>query len=224
MPPTLLDTLDAKVCKENAALIVIDVQNDFCHPEGAGGLNGGDVSPQLEMVPRLLKFIDAARAAEVPVIFVRAIHNKWTTSPARTDRRVTNKQHAPTCWEGSWGAEFYLVEPLPGECIVTKHRFSAFINTDLDLILRAQGIKTIIMTGVATTGCVESTARDGFMLDYYMVFVGDCAAQSVAPGRHEMTLRNMAANFGEVCNAKDVEAIWDRQAGVAQPIPALAMP
>lgn len=217
MPPTILTTLEEKVSKENAALIVIDVQNDFCHPKGSGALNGGDVSPCVEMVPRLVKLIDAARTADVPVIFVRAIHNDWTTSAARKAQRSTNGQKILTCWEGTWGAEFYMVEPLPGDCIVTKHRFSAFINTDLDLILRSQGIKTIIMTGVATSGCVESTARDGFMLDYFMVFVGDCAAQSVSPGRHEMTLKNMV-HFGDVCTAADVEQIWAMQ-GVDQVVP-----
>jgi ureidoacrylate peracid hydrolase len=155
----------------------------------------------------------------VPVIFVRAIHNEWTTSPARKSQRATNRQEVLTCWEGTWGAEFYVVQPLPGECHVTKHRFSAFINTDLDLILRSRGIKTIIMTGVATSGCVESTAWDGFMLDHYVVFVGDCAAQSVSPGRHEMTLKNME-HFGDVCTAADVEQIWaaQRAGGVAPPV------
>jgi ureidoacrylate peracid hydrolase len=220
MTTAMLTTREEKVSKENAALIVIDVQNDFCHPEGSGALNGGDVSPCVEMVPRLVRFIDAARDAGAPVIFVRAIHNDWTTSPARIAQRTKNKQEVLTCWEGTWGAEFYVVQPLPGECIVTKHRFSAFINTDLSLILRSQGIKTIIMTGVATSGCVESTARDGFMLDYYMMFVGDCAAQSVSQGRHEMTLRNMRG-FGDVCTAEEIEQIWAVQAG-AQPVHAFA--
>jgi ureidoacrylate peracid hydrolase len=221
MQPAMLTTREEKVATENAAVIVIDVQNDFCHPKGSSALNGGDTSPCVEMVPRLVHFIDAAREAGVPVIFVRAIHNDWTTSAARKAQRDTNRQAAPTCWEGTWGAEYYLVEPLPGECQVIKHRFSAFIGTDLDLILRSQGIRTIVMTGVATSGCVESTARDGFMMDYNLVFVGDCAAQGVASGRHEMTLRNMS-HWGDVCNALDIEAIWAEQTAAPGLVPAMA--
>jgi ureidoacrylate peracid hydrolase len=221
MPPATLTTREEKVSKENAALIIIDVQNDFCHPRGSSALNGSDTSPCVEMVPRLVEFIDAARAAEVPVIFVRAIHNDWTTSAARKAQRDRNDQKVLTCWEGTWGAEYYLVQPLAGECEVIKHRFSAFIGTDLDLILRSQGVRTIIMTGVATSGCVESTARDGFMMDYNLVFVGDCAAQGVAPGRHEMTLLNMK-HWGDVCTAAEIQAIWARQGAVAAPMAAMA--
>jgi ureidoacrylate peracid hydrolase len=217
----MLTTREEKVSKDNAALIIIDVQNDFCHREGASSLNRSDTSPCIEMVPRLVKLIDAARAADVPVIFVRAIHNDWTTSAARKAQRDANNQQVLTCWEGTWGAEYYLVQPLPGECQVIKHRFSAFIGTDLDLILRAQGIKTIIMTGVATSGCVESTARDGFMMDYNLVFVGDCAAQGVSPGRQEMMLLNMS-HWGDVCNAADIIDIWEGQTVNTEPAAAMA--
>jgi len=221
MPPEMLTTREQKVSKDHAALIVIDVQNDFCDPEGSSALNGSDTSPCVEMVPRLLRFIDAARAADVPVIFVRAIHNDWTTSPARKAQRDENHQKALTCWEGTWGAEYYLVQPLPGECQVIKHRFSAFIGTDLDLILRSQGIRAIIMTGVATSGCVESTARDGFMMDYNLVFVGDCAAQGVSPGRHEMTLSNMR-HWGDVCTAAEIQEIWAEQTTAGTLVAAMA--
>jgi ureidoacrylate peracid hydrolase len=113
----------------------------------------------------------------------------------------------------------YGVAPEPGDPLVTKHRYSAFINTDLDLILRAQGIKSLILTGVATNGCVESTARDGFMLDYYVVFVDDCSATSAGPGPHAGTLANIGRGFGEVVKAADLMSMW---APVAEPEPALA--
>jgi len=103
---------------------------------------------------------------------------------------------------------------LPGECIVTKHRYSGFINTDLDLILRAQGIQTLIMTGTATNVCVESTARDGFMLDYYIVFLGDCTGTGDR-NLHEATLQNISGAFGVVCNSTDVSAHW---ATVPEPV------
>lgn len=96
---------------------------------------------------------------------------------------------------GELGAEFYEVSPLPEEIIVNKHRYSAFINTRLDSVLRSLRIETLIMTGVSTNVCVESTARDGFMLDYQIVMVQDaCASYSRAAhdadaGKYEGILR-----------------------------------
>ncbi|MFC2018953.1 cysteine hydrolase family protein, partial [Chloroflexota bacterium] len=91
----------------------------------------------------------------------------------------------------------------------TKHRYSAFIDTDLDLILRSQGIKTVIMTGVATNVCVESTARDASMKDYYVVFVKDCAA-SFTMRDHNATLRTMGTLFGTVASSQEVMGAWER--------------
>ena len=195
-----------KIAADKAALLVVDMQNDFCHPTGAGSINGGDVSGCVEMAPRLAQLIADARAASVPVIFIRAIHNKWTDSPAR--KEIIDARPGGICREGSWGAEWYGVAPIDGDPIITKHRYSAFINTDLDLILRAQQRKTIILTGVATNGCVESTARDGFMMDYHMVFVGDCSATSAGIEPHNNTLKNMARGYGVVVNGEDLAKTW----------------
>ena len=201
----MLTTLSEKVDPKHAALIVIDMQNDFVHDDGGLAKNGGNVKPTQAIVPALNRLIAEARKAGTPVIFVRAAHNEWTTSEARREKQ-RGRTH-PICVEGTWGCEFYGVAPLDDECIVTKHRFSAFINTDLDLILRAQGIKTIIMTGTATNVCVESTARDGFMLDYYVVFLGDCTGCG-DPEMHDATLKNIARTFGVVCDSTDVVEAW----------------
>ena len=99
------------------------------------------------------------------------------------------------------------VRPEPGDAMVTKHRFNAFRNTDLDTILRARGVRTIVMTGVATNVCVETTARDGFMHDYYVVFTDDGTA-AYAEEDHEATLRNIARYFGQVVDLADLRQIW----------------
>ena len=110
----------------------------------------------------------------MPVFFIRGVHSEWTDSEVRKERhRSKYPSRGSNCQEGTWGAELYGVRPEPGDQMITKNRYSAFINTNLDLNLRAQGIKTIITTGTSTDACVESTARDGFMLDYYVVFVDE---------------------------------------------------
>jgi ureidoacrylate peracid hydrolase len=90
---------------------------------------------------------------------------------------------------------------------VTKHRYSAFYNTDLDSILRSNGIRTIVLTGVATNVCVETTAREGFVRDYYVVLVSDGTATYSAQD-HEATLRNIDRFFGEVATIADIVSVW----------------
>jgi ureidoacrylate peracid hydrolase len=110
------------------------------------------------------------------------------------------------CEEGTWGAEWYEILPEPGDAIVTKHRFSAFIGTDFDLILRAKGIESLILTGTRTNVCVESTARDAFMMDYYVVVLSDCTAS----GSEEAHQRGLLGSFGDKATSAEVIAEWQR--------------
>ena len=97
-----------------------------------------------------------------------------------------------------------------GEIVVKKHRYSGFIHTRLESVLQTLKIETLIMTGVSTNLCVESTARDGFMLDYRIVFVKDaCAAFSQE--EHDMTLKTVDAYFGMVADTKEVISFWQQQ-------------
>ena len=113
------------------------------------------------------------------------------------------------CAEGSWEGDFYGdIRPQPGEPVVTKHRYSAFYNTDLDSILRSQGIRTIVLTGVATNVCVETTAREGFVRDYYVVLVSDGTA-TYSDEDQQATIRNIDRFFGEVVTIADVVSVWD---------------
>jgi ureidoacrylate peracid hydrolase len=190
------------------AIIVVDVQNDYCHPDGALAQRGADVSGVKEMMPRLHKLLEGARRQEIPVIFIQTFHERATDSAAWTGR--SDGRSGKVCRTGSWGAEFYEVAPLPGEIIVNKHRYSAFINTRLDTVLRTLKIETLVMTGVSTNVCVESTARDGFMLDYNIVFVADaCGAYSKSA--HDMTLENIDGFFGSVLNTDRIIKIWGSQ-------------
>jgi ureidoacrylate peracid hydrolase len=113
----------------------------------------------------------------------------------------------PVCVEGTWGCDFYGVAPQPGERVVVKHRYSAFHGTDLDLILRARGVRTVLLGGISTNVCVESTARQGYMLDYEIVFLADCCA-AYSPEEHEAALRNITQHFGDVANEPEVVAAW----------------
>lgn len=187
------------------AIIVVDVQNDYCHPEGAAAKKGNDVGAVQEMMPHLHKLLDGARKCGVPIIFIQTLHEKATDSEAWNMR--SGGRSGQTCRTGSWGAEFFEVVPLPGEIIVNKHRYSAFINTRLDSVLRTLKIETLVMTGVSTNVCVESTARQGYMMDYHIALVKDgCAAYT--QGAHDMTLKNIDQHFGAVVDTEQLLDTW----------------
>lgn len=210
-----LDSLEKKVRPNHTALIVIDVQNDFCDDQGVMAQEGFDVSEAQAMANRLPAILSAARSAGVLVVFVRNVYSTehnyylsdtWLEQASRM--REGSYTRRPVCQDGTWEGDFYgEVRPEPGDPIVTKHRFNAFRNTDLDTILRAHGIRTIVMTGVATNVCVETTARDGFMRDFYVVFTDDGTA-AYAEEDHQATLRNIDRFFGQVVQLADLQAIW----------------
>lgn len=192
---------------KNTWLLVIDVQNDYCHDRGSFGQSGFPLRDIQTMVPRLASFIGEARQAGVRVVFIRTEHGEWTNSPIWVTRRArrAGPKAPPICVEGSWGAEFYQVEPVPADRVVTKHRYSAFIDTELDLILRSHRAAHLLFTGVATNVCVESTLRDAFMKDYLVTLVEDCCA-ATTPEEHRGTIVNVSKYFGDVRSSRDVLA------------------
>ncbi|MEC7490784.1 MAG: isochorismatase family cysteine hydrolase [Pseudomonadota bacterium] len=210
-----LATLDDKVLGPHTAVIVIDVQNDFCAEQGTMAKEGFDVTAAQAMAARLPPFLATARSAGALVVFVRNVYSTeqnyylsdvWLEQAARA--RAGSYTEYPVCASDSWEGDYYEdVRPERADACVIKHRFNAFLNTDLDTILRANGIRTLVMTGVATNVCVESTARDGFMRDYYVVFTSDGTA-AYSRQDHDATLRNMNRFFGEVCTLAELETIW----------------
>jgi ureidoacrylate peracid hydrolase len=203
----MTETLAQLVDPARAAVLLVDIQNDYCHPDGSIARRGGDVSTCEAILGPVQRLIDGARAAGVPVIWIRNWHEKWTDSPAWTARRTD----PGAARAGTWGAEFWGVQPAEDEPVVHKQRYSAFCGTRLDAMLHTLKRETIIMAGVATNVCVESTARDGCFLDYYVVFLSDCTATNDGPAAQEATLENMRHHFGVVATADDVVAAWQRQ-------------
>lgn len=192
---------------EHTAVIVIDLQNDFCHSEGDMAKSGRNVSLMQQAAHNTQKFLPEVRKRKVPVIFIRARHNEGTNSPAWMRKR--GEKGSTTCMEGAWGEDFFVVKPGEGEVVVVKHRYSAFIGTDLDLILRSQGIQTIILTGVGTNVCVESTARDGFQMDYDIVLLSDCTGSSTLES-HQRALDVLGQHFGYVFTFRDILEAWEK--------------
>lgn len=217
----MLRTLQEKVRPEHAAVLIVDVQNDFCAEGGAMHAEGRDLSSVQAMVSRLARLLEAARGARVPCVWIRNVYNtdpNWYLSEVWLEQAMRRRKglyvERPVCQRDAWNGDFYQVTPRPDEVIVTKHRYGAFEGSDLDLILRSRRIRTVIMTGVATNVCVETTARQAFLRDYYVVFTSDCTA-TYSQADHEGTLRNMDNFFGQVASAEEIVACW-------APVPAAA--
>jgi ureidoacrylate peracid hydrolase len=224
----ILMNLEQKVDPAHAALIVVDVQNDFCADEGFFGSEGYDLRQIKAAVLRIDNLINQARAASVKVIFIRSIYDPHHLNDPMRERNQRRGLGKVRCTTGAWGTEFFQVAPIAGEPVVTKHRYSAFQGTDLHIILRSWGIRTLIMTGVTTNVCVESTCREGYFLDHYIVLVGDCAGTTNEDRRdltsediHRWTLTNIELTFGVVVNSSDVIAAW-RKIGALPAARALA--
>ena len=210
----MLRTLREKVEPGHSALLIVDVQNDFCAEGGGMHREGRDLSLVQAMVPRLAALVEQARAAGVPCVWIRNVYNNepnWYLSEVWLEQAERRRNGAyvqfPMCERDGWGGEFYQVAPRPDEVVVVKHRYGAFESSDLDLVLRSRGIRTVIMTGVATNVCVETTARQAFLRDYYVVFTSDCAA-TYDQADHDGTLRNIDRYFGQVASSEEVVACW----------------
>lgn len=189
------------------ALVAIDLQNDFCAEGGYFDRTGADLSLVHPAVDNLIPLIDAARSAGVMPIFVRSHYDEAYLSEAQNARRRRVGWKIPLCVQGTWGVEFYKVAPKPGEVIVTKHRYDAFFNTDLELVLRSNNIRNLILAGVATNVCVDSTLRSAFFRDFEVVLAHDCCAARNTRA-HEATLDNTRQHFGIVASSNDIRKAW----------------
>ena len=196
-----------RVRPSHTAVVVVDMQNDFCAQGGYLDRKFGcDAAANEALAAANMVVVEAARAAGAMVVWVRAIYDpKYLTAPMLTRMQAGGTE--PRCEEGSWGADFFQVEPAQGEIVVDKHRYSAFSGTSLDDILREHGIRTLVVTGVATNICVESTLREGFNRGYYIVVPSDCVAAHNTE-LHEATLKNVAFILGDVTTADDLIGLW----------------
>ena len=206
----------AEIVQPNkTAVLIIDMQNDYVHRNGASlryfqerqdgrEMAGANEPTAAElMVPCLMEFVAAARQANVAIIWVRTINDEYTASPTAV---AQNKRFA---WaDDEWGTAFYQgLSPQAGEPVITKHRHSAFFGTNLDIVLGRLGVKTVLLTGVSTPYCVESTGRDAFARDYSVITVADCTASKVQ-AEHEAALARLGRVFGKVVAAGQVTAVW----------------
>lgn len=201
-----LDTPQARLDRAHTALLVIDMQNDFCAEDGyIETVVGMNVAACRAIVAPIMALVADARSAGVPVIWVRAIYDNHRLPPGMLAK--LSQRGADVCATGSRGAEFYQVQPAPGEMVFEKHSYSAFAATDLEARLRAKGIRSVAIAGVQTNVCVETTLRDAVCVGFYAALVSDCVA-APNPALHDATVRNIQFLFGDVLDRAALASIW----------------
>jgi nicotinamidase-related amidase len=179
---------------EHTALLVIDMQRYFLDPGGQGFTPGGP--PILANVKRM---IAAFRGRGFPIVYSTHVHRDLAL-----DGGMMAVWWGDHVMEGTPAAQIHPeIAPASNDKVIVKHRYSAFYNTDLDITLRCLGITDLVITGVMTNLCCESTARDAFLRDFRVFFLLD-GTGAVNERFHVSTLLNLAYGFAYVTDTEEL--------------------
>jgi ureidoacrylate peracid hydrolase len=200
----------------SSAIIVIDMQNAYASPGGYVDLAGFDISGAAGVIGRIAQVLDVARGAGMPVVYLQNGWDSdyveaggpgspnWHKSNALKTMRARPELQGQFLARGGWDYELVdALTPRPGDIRVHKTRYSAFFNSQLDSVLRARGVRTLIFVGIASNVCVESTLRDAFHLEYFSVMLDDATHHLGPDFVHQATLYNVEKFFGWVSNVAD---------------------
>jgi len=185
--------------------LVLDLINDLVHEDGPNGKNGfGPEVRRLRVLENTAEAIARARAAGVPVGYVRIGFSPTYVECPSTSPRFVKAKNAGLFKLGGWGTEVHpMVAPQPGDVDIVKHRVSPFHATALEPILRANGVRRLYVSGVSTNAVVQSAVREGHDRDYEMVLLQDCCAAMTAE-EHDMSLK-LLESFCTITTSQEVD-------------------
>lgn len=212
--PVTIDT-------ERAVALVVDMQNDFCSKGGMFDRAGIDISPTRRAVEPTATALAALRKAGVAVVYLKHGHRPDLSDlgPADAPHRLKHRplavgttvmapdgRQSRILIRDTWNTDVVdELRPHPGDSVIYKTRYSGFYNTDLDAELRRRGVTWLIMAGVSTSICVESTLRDAMFRDYSCLLLADCTGESIGDGlarsNHDASLLVVQTLFGWVSDS-----------------------
>jgi ureidoacrylate peracid hydrolase len=220
-------TIDAKpsaldIDTTRTAMLVVDMQNDFGAEGGLMHRAGIDIGPIQAAAEPTARVLATARKAGIKVIYLKMelrgdlsdagaadAPNRLRMEPFGVGTAVQAPDGRPSriLIRDTWNTEILdELAPEPGDIIVSKHRFSGFYQTDLDMILKTLGVKYLVVTGCTTSVCVESTVRDAMFRDYTCLLLEDCMAEPVGSdlprSNHEASLLVMQLVFAWVTDSR----------------------
>lgn len=177
-----------------SALVVVDMQRFFLNAASPTFTCGG-----VAILPTVKRLLDTFRQCKRPVIYTQHVHH-----PNDLDSGIMGWWWEGKCLEGSPESEIHpSLAPMPNEKVVLKHRYSAFYNTDLETVLRCLKVEDVVISGIMTNMCCESTARDAYYRDYRVFFLAD-GTGSINEEMHLASLLNLAFGFAYVTTGDDI--------------------
>jgi ureidoacrylate peracid hydrolase len=201
----------------SAAVIVVDMQNAFLSPGGMFAEAGYDISGAPACIANNARLLPALRGAGAKIVYLKMSYAKDYSDSGGLGSPNYHKELGlvlmranPEKWgkyvtEGTWDEQVVEeIAPQPGDVVVRKQRYSGFAGTNLDMILKTHGIRYCFYTGVATNVCVETTLRDGFLLDYWPVLVVDACNNSGPEHNRLATEWNVEHAFGWLTTTEEV--------------------
>ncbi len=214
--PTETKTLRLDLAK--TAILVIDMQNDFCHPDGWLASIGVDISPARSPIGALQVLLPALRSVSVPIVWInwgnrpdllnisaatRHVYDPTGDGVGLSDPLPSNG--APVLQKDSWAAAVVdELEQKPEDVKVDKYRMSGFWDTPLDSILKNLGRTTLLFAGVNADQCVMVTLQDANFLNYDCILLQDCTATTSPAYCWQATLYNVKQCFGFVANSAGI--------------------
>jgi ureidoacrylate peracid hydrolase len=207
---------DAVVPRKRVALLLVDMQNGFCKPDGSFAKMTAGRGLSIELCQKAVagcqRLLEAARTVGVPVVFTRYVYHHDYVDGGVLLEKYPEMKDIGSLAEGSWDAE--IVEELAphgSEFVIDKSRYSSFYGTRLEPILNGLGVDSLVVGGVTTNICVETTVRDASQRDYHVFVVSDATGE-LNQARHDNALEIMAYGFGWVVPSSDVLAAWGTSA------------
>jgi ureidoacrylate peracid hydrolase len=205
------------------ALIVVDMQNAYASPGGYLDLAGFDVTGAKPVIAAVAETIEISRKLGFTIVFFQNGWDEakqeagtpdspnWWKSNALKTMRDRPELDGKLITRGTWDYDLVdKLKPLPGELVLGKPRYSGFYGTQLDAMLRARRIRNIVVVGVATNVCVESTIRDGYFLEYFPIMVKDATLQAGPPSLQEATVYNVETFFGWTTTVSELRSLTNR--------------
>jgi ureidoacrylate peracid hydrolase len=198
-----------------AAVIVVDMQNDFGAEGGMFASKGLPIEGARATIEPTQRVLESARRSGMTVVYLKMEFTR-DLSNLGDDQAPNREKHlgfgvggGDFLIEGTWNTEIVgELAPEPGDLVVSKHRYSGFFETELHDVLQARGIKTLTFVGWTTSVCVESTLRDAFFRDYRCLLLSDCTAEVVgsnlARTNHDASLLVIEGLFGWVSDSSSL--------------------
>lgn len=194
---------------KHTVLLIIDMQRDFLNDDGKTGKAGKDLSSMQAVIEPIKRLASFARQVNVPIIFTQMIDGlKYRDEVGKYRFLKKGKtEKSILCLERSDGVEFTGITPTTSDRVIIKHKYCCFSKTALEDYLKKNNTKTLIVTGVKTNACVESTVRTAYHKGYFVVVPSNCVASDDLVS-HKQTLINFERYFGDVVLLEDILKSW----------------